>query len=264
MAEKSERGKPEIVNPLQGLPWKGPKRTLDPDQDAWAFSAPPLPGLYKVTLAEQKAEFIKYDKDNEATWCYRTNIEGRIEDEGDSKGIPAFMMVSSYIGRGKENSTMLAAVVKLGYGDKLPKEGGKIVVSDDVLTKFLSKILAKNPSTTWELDWRCGYKYTETKTGKEKFKNVCSTYDDFPDDPEHEGQKLHKFVVTDATGGKQEVSAQLNVVNWVGKGEKPKVKAAAAEVDLGEDLEVGETAVKASPEKKESKKKEAEDELDLD
>lgn len=242
----------EKVDPLQGLPWKGNAMDIDPSEDAWERGAPPTPATYKVQLALQECEFVKYDPKDESRWGYNINIEGRIQG-GEFENVPVFLRVSTFINRGKKTSTAIGALIKLGYKDKLPANPTPSWVATN-----LSKIVAKGPMADWEIDWRAGFK--DASNGG-KWKTVASTYSSFPDSPH--GGKMHTFVVTATGGGKEEVSAQLTVANWIGKGEEPKAKAKAAGV-AAEDLDLEEEAPKATGKLgKAAPKAVEEDELDL-
>lgn len=237
----------------KGLPWKGTAVDVDPTEDAWSYGAPPKPGLYKVQLSIYQFEFIKFHETDESRWGYSINIEGRIQG-GDEDNIPVYQRVSTLFNRGKKTSTAIGALVKLGYGDKVPKQASPYWVGTN-----LAKIISKGPIVDWELDWKAGYKGADGK-----WQNVLSTYANFPNGPD--GEKMHNFAITTPGGGKQELSAQLYMSNWVGKGEQPKAKAKAAGVSAGDlDLEDDTPAPKAKGEGKVGKAKvEEEDELDLD
>jgi hypothetical protein len=260
------------VNILEGLPWTGEAREVDPNEDAWQRNAPPPAGIYEHQLSIHDATLIKYNEKDESTWSYELNVEGRItEKHAEFAGIPSFLRVSTYRRRGAKISTAEGALVKLGV-DKTKLAAAKLTHKQVVDT--LAKILAKGPIALWETDWRASYSYIDKKSGDTKYVNCLSTYDEFPDNPD--GGKEHIVKVTTNTGGKEEVAAQSRVIKWIGKGEDatPSRKAAKATAQSVEDsLDLGETKVNgAAPVGKLSaaagstggaKSKLVEDELDL-
>lgn len=250
-----EKVKPleEEINLLEGLPWKGTAQELDPNEDAWQRSDKPPHALYDVQLGLQKSVLMKEDKEDESTWYYAIDIEGRIQG-GDFDNVPAFLRVTTRRYRGRKISTAEGALVKLGFGDKLPKS-----VSPGSVAQTLVKQLAKGPLVKWEIDWRGSY-----KNSKGKWKNVAKTMTDFP----RNGDGYESTIrCTNDLGGAEIVEAQLQVVQWVGKGEEPKLKGgktgavAADELDL-DDSPAPSGGVKNTEAKK--KKEEENEELVLD
>ena len=256
-----------------GLPWEGEAREIDPNEDAWQRNAPPPAAIYEHELSLHDWQWIKYKEDDESTWSYQLNIEGRItEKHAEYVGIPNFLKVSTYRRRGAKISTAEGALVKLGV-DKAKLAAAKLThrqVSDT-----LKKILAKSPITLWETDWRASYEYVDKKSGEKRYMNCMSTYDEFPDDPET-GGKQHVVKITTPMGGRDDVAAQSRVIKWIGKGEEatPSRKAAKATAAAVEDaLDLGETKVNgAAPvaqggikntTTQQAKPKPIEDELDL-
>lgn len=266
-----ERKKPvtETVNLTEGLPWQGEAKECDPNEDAWQTSAPPPAGVYEVELAVFSSELVKYDPEDEKTWSYVINIEGRVTNKHpEVEGANNFLRVSTYRKRGAKISTAEGALLKLGVAkDKLAAQK----LTPQQVAKSLGKLLANGPITLWETDWTAGY---EDADGK--WHTVCSTYDDFPNDPE--GGKQHAFRVTVGKGQTEEISAKSRVIRWIGKGEdsKPSRKskeianaavASALDVDLGEDVKPNgkaATPIRASQTKAQPVEPEnIEDQLDL-
>ena len=233
------KGEEVDVDFTKGLPWGGEAHDLDPEQDAWEFTAPPPHAVYIVELGLFEAKLIKQDPQDEATWYYRIAIEGRIRDSEEYNNIPAYLRVTTRLGRGKNISTVEGALIKLGLKDKLV--GRKL--TPKASAEALCKLLQKGPTTNWEIDWRASYQYIDKRTGATRYKNVYNTYEDFPDSPE--GGKNHQPVCTNhITGGREQLEAQLNVVHWYGKGEEVKQKA---KVTVNEELEIEEpTPIKAN------------------
>ena len=237
----------EEVDFTKGLPWAGEKHKFDPEQDAWERSSPPNPGPYEVQLDLSGSKLVK-PKEDQKTWYYSINIEGRVTNKHvDEENSVAFATVTTRRGRGKDTSTALGAIAKLGYKDKIPAE-----VTPDWEVKSLAKILSKNPVITWVLDWKASYQEADGS-----WTNVCNTYEDFP--KLADGSRLHSFKVTRKDGGSEIVNAKLFVAEWIGKGEKPKEqkKVAAQEVDLMDDLT-------SAPLPNAAPKKGVQDVLDLD
>ena len=233
------KGEEVEVDFTKGLPWGGEAHDLDPEQDAWEFTAPPPHAVYTVELGLFEALLIKPDKDDESGWYYRIAIEGRIRDSEEYNNIPAYLRVTTRLGRGKNISTVEGALIKLGLKDKLV--GKKL--TPKASAEALCKLLQKGPTTKWEIDWRASYQYVDKRTGNNRYKNVYNTYEDFPDSPE--GGKNHQPVCTNhITGGREQLEAQLNVVHWYGKGEEVKQKVKAT---VNEELEIEEpTPIKAN------------------
>jgi len=257
-AGKAEQQRME-VNPLEGgLPWAGAARDIDPNEDAWKFSAPPPAGIYEVQLALFKCELVKYDPKDENTWGYEINIEGRTtEKHGDHAGSVNFLRVTTYRRRGAKISTAEGALIKLGL-DKAKLAARKF--NHQEIAEALVKALNKGPITNWEIDWRGSYQDV-----KEKWHNVFTTYDEFPDDPET-GGKQHVVKVLVPGGGREEITAQTRVIKWIGKGEAlttsrkaatATANAVADSLDLGEPVKANGAAPAAKPVAK------VEDELDL-
>lgn len=263
-----KQAKDEAVNLMGGgPPWVGNAVSLDPSDDAWERGAPPAAGIYKVDLSEFDTILRKFDEADQKTWSYVTNIMGTIA-EGDYQGLAAFMRVSTYVGKGKRNCTTVGAIQKLGYGEQLNKfkdGNGLIKIEPGKLAPFLVKILSKNPSAMWQLDWRAGY--TDKKG---KFHTVCASFEEFPllDPKDPSKGRNHKVKVTNSEGGSEEISAMLNVVHWFGKGEEVKLKTktavAAAGVVLEDDLGLEVVAAPAAIVNSGKGVKNSGDELDLE
>lgn len=260
---RAGRTEPERVevNPLTGgLPWAGAARDIDPNEDAWKFTAPPPAAVYEHQLELFKCELVKYDPKDDSTWGYEINIQGRItEKHGDNAGAVNFLRVTTYRRRGAKISTAEGALIKLGL-DKAKLAARKFTHQE--IAEALVKALAKGPVTNWETDWRGSY-----QDAKEKWHNVFTTYDEFPDDPEN-GGKQHVVKVLVPGGGREEITAQTRVIKWIGKGEAltPSRKAATATANaVADSLDLGEPVTTkangAAPTAKPQVK--VEDELDL-
>jgi len=256
---RKEKEESTPVDFSKGLPWKGTKNKLDPEQDAWKRGAPPLPGVYNVDLAVNAATLEKPKPSDESTWYFMINIEGRISDEGDYKGIPGFMRVNTRIKRGADTSTAYGAIVKLLGVDiaksKIPSE-----VEPGVIAKTLVNLINKGAKAKWEFGWRAGY-----SDSKGRWHTVCSTYDEFPESPE--GGKESTVVVTTVDGGKEVISANSNITAWFGKGEtvesKTKPVLKGDDLDLGEGVQVAAASAGAPVKANSHAKEEVSDELEL-
>lgn len=249
--DKKEKLEEVEVNLLEGLPWKGSAQELDKDEDAWARSERPPHNIYEVQLGLQDSKLVKYDPKDESTWSYVINIEGRIQG-GDYDNVPAFLRVSTHRNRGRKISTAEGALIKLGFKDKLPTS-----VTPGMIAQALGKALQKGPMTKWEIDWRGSY-----QDSKGKWKNVAKTMTDFPKNGDG---YIPEIRVTNDKGGPEVIDAQLNVVQWIGKGEEAKLKAVAKTI-AADELELDEAPTPAGVKNKEKTKpkEEESDELVLD
>jgi hypothetical protein len=246
---KKDKQEEVEVNLLEGLPWKGSAQELDSSEDAWAASERPPHNIYEVQLALQEAKLVKYDPKDESTWAYVVNIEGRIQG-GDYDNVPAFLRVSTRRNRGRKISTAEGALIKLGFKEKLPAS-----VTPGMIAQALVKALQKGPVTKWEIDWRGSY-----QDSKGKWKNVAKTMTDFPKNGDG---YIPEIRVTNDKGGTEVIDAQLNVVQWIGKGEEPKLKAGAKAV-VADELELDDSPAVTTGIKNTAKPKEENDELVLD
>lgn len=239
------------VNLLEGLPWKGDAQQLDPNEDAWAASEKPPHAIYEVQLGLQRSTLNKPNPKDESTWYYTIDIEGRIQG-GDYENMAAFLTVSTRRYRGRNISTAEGALVKLGYKEKLP-----ISVAPGIVSQTLAKVLNKGPLTKWEIDWRGSY-----QDSKGNWKNVAKTMTDFPKNGD--GTYIPTMKRTNDKGEPEIIDAKLRVVQWIGKGEEPKLKAKAVTV-AGDELELDDTPATGGVKNSEkAKAKEESDELVLD
>lgn len=210
--ESTGKGKSEgiVVDILQDktLP-TGERRKHDITEDAWAYSAPPPTGRYKIKLHPAKDPVTIYKNDDDRPPIYNIAIEGEIVEskDGEFDKVRVFPRVSTAVGRGKGISTAAGLIVKLGY--KLPEE-----IDDLSLARLVLKALMKEPMVDVEIDWQA--------YSKEDKRVVYRGMHKFPQDAQ--GEPMH--VVDYMTKAKvtEEIRANLDVTHWYGKGETGNVR----------------------------------------
>lgn len=205
----------QLVKDLGQLP-DGPSRTLDLNEDAWSFGAPPPRGIYDLKCLPAK-ENLKYgleDAKNPQSIYYTIQMECKIvSDNQDYDGIPVFGGVSTRVYRGKENSTAAGLLTKMGY--KVPNP-----ITDKRLAMLVVEALKKERIVKSEIDWRGAYMYKDPKTGADTWENVFNHYEEFPLDPEKPGLRKHVVTVANKIGGVAEVRAQPRINRFFGKDDK--------------------------------------------
>lgn len=189
----------------------GTSKKMDATEDAWEFSAPPEPKVYKFRIFPARDGFKqgRYDpKDAEAVF-YQTGVEAKIvSDDPDIDGFTCYCYFTTRIGKRRNISTMAGMIVKMGF--KLPSEA-----TDLHIAKMFGAALKKELIVEGELDWRGAY-----KDGPDWI-NQWGSYAEFPN--KEGGGKKHIAVITDKKGNSHEIRAQAAVKRWFGKGEKPEL-----------------------------------------
>lgn len=214
MAYDKTQYEEKVITDLKELGFEGNPVELDLNEDAWEFSAPPPAGLYKLKLflAKDGLMVVQADKKDPLSKYVKIGIEGRIKsDDADIDNIPVFANVTSRVGKRKAISTMAGLVVKLGYGEKIPKP-----TTDAFIAKLMLAVLKKEPIVDVELDWKASYKYTNAK-GEEEWVNVYNHYNEFP----KAFQEAGKFSITGKDKMSHEIRPMLFIAKWFGKGETP-------------------------------------------
>jgi hypothetical protein len=125
---------------------EGKEETINPSADAWERACPPPDGVYLVKLHEAKTAY-QQGKTEDGEFYYVANIECRIQENEEWKDVIIFGKVSTYIGAGKEISTMAGLIVK--FGVKIQPN-----VTHLALVKLLKKVLAKEPKLYVEGEWK--------------------------------------------------------------------------------------------------------------
>jgi len=236
------------ISKLASAP-RGIKNKLNPDDDAWAMSAPPAHDIYclKPVLAKNGVKFYKADGNKPE--YYSINIEHRIiaESDPDVHQYPVFQPLTTRLGRGKQISTAAGFIKKLGF--KVPTE------ADDLeIVTMLVEVLRAEKVLFGEVDWRASFLDPDGQ-----WKNVCSTAMDFPKDPET-GERLHRMRMTNSKGTPVEVTAQLTIAKLYSRkeykelsesGELEKMRASfgigQATVNKAQLAEEEEVVVAAAP-----------------
>lgn len=208
----NEKGEVFTINSLDELKSEGPIVTIDPNDDAWSFGAPPPRGVYDLKLFQQSPELkVGYTKkgDESSMWI-GINLECHVVNNEEYDDARVYDMVTTRMFRGKDISTMAAVFLKSGY--KLPN----LTISCKKLASLMVQVLKKEPIVKAEIDWRGSYKWTTPK-GEDKWENVANHYEDFPLDPK--GGRKHVYEITGKTGQKIEIKANPKVARYFGKNE---------------------------------------------
>jgi hypothetical protein len=202
---KETKGRKVDVLQDKSLP-TGEVHKLDAEEDAWAFSAPPKTGRYKIKLFLGKDGVICYDDDKDKESGYSINLEGKIVESegGEFDNITVFPKVVTFFGRGKSISTAAGLLVKMGY--KLPDSADQVTIA-----KLVVMALKKEPIIDVELDWQ-GWSKLEKRV---VYKGMTS----FPVGEDNEYQHIVDYK---SSKGSEEIRAQCQVVHWYGKGEQSK------------------------------------------
>lgn len=166
---------------------KGVAVAVDPNSDAWAIIAPPPAGYYAFVpaLTKDGIKGIERTDGNPETMFFKVNIELKFQSpNADIQGAIMFANLSTYIGRGKELSTVLGIMLK---SNKKPKTIPSPITDVDQLI-FLKKWLTAQPLVYAYVDWQVWSKKLE--------KTLIKGMENFPQDEEgnyisvieHEGE----------------------------------------------------------------------------
>ncbi len=179
---------------------EGKEEKINPNADAWERACPPPDGTYHLKLHEAKIPYQLGETDKGDKY-YVANLECKIIDSpnGSYDGVTVFGKVSSYIGVGKEISTMAGLIRKMGP-IKIPE-----AVSHLAILKLLKKCLAQEPTLWCEMEWKAW----DMPKG-EWIKQGMKTF------PKLEDGK-YKHIVRDSKGS--EVVAKLKPMRWFGNKE---------------------------------------------
>lgn len=172
---------------------EGKEETINPNADAWERACPPPDGVYLVKLHEAKTAY-QQGKTDDGEIYYVANVECRIQENEEWKDVVIFGKVSTYIGAGKEISTMAGLIVK--FGVKVQPN-----VTHLALVKLLKKILAKEPKLYVEGEWKAW----DMNTGS-WLKQGMKTF------PKLETGGGYNHVIRDSKGGI--VTAKFKPMKW--------------------------------------------------
>lgn len=192
---------------------EGATENINPDADAWERACPPPDGTYKVAIFEAKVPY-QQGKTDDGQIYYVANLETKIIENEEWKNIRIFAKVSTYIGAGKEISTMAGLIRK--FGVKVAP-----TVTHLGVVKLLKKCLAQEPKLFVEGEWKV-WDMKKEEWLKQGMKNF----------PKSEDGKHHIHIIRDS-GGNQ-VAAKFKPVRWwgikeyQGMMEKQKIKQAQA------------------------------------
>ncbi len=216
------------ISDLDKLMASSPEVTLDLEQDAWEYGAPPPKGAYRVKWVLDKEGLKQYQHSKDPRdVSYSIAMVGSIKSEDpDFDKVPVFCNLNTRVFRGKKINTMAGFYVKLAtwYTKGVPPLPNPI--SDAKLAHMVVKILKAEPIVLAELDWKGSYKYQDKK-GEDQWKNVCNKMEDFPVDKD--GARIHIMTVAADGGGTAEVRAMLKVSRFFGKADiVPNYAAAQA------------------------------------
>lgn len=199
-----EKGQMRVVDITDlSLP-EGKREAINPDADAWAVAIPPPDGVYLVRLFFGREAFQIPETDWEGKKIeandifYKSNLECKIEENSvaELNGRILFAQVSSYIGAGKEISTMAGLIRKMG--PKVPKD-----VTHLELCRLFKKVVGQEPRIYVEGEWRAWDKYKE--------QNVAASMAKFP---LIEGTKQYSHIIRNSKG--EEVAAKWKPTKWYG------------------------------------------------
>jgi hypothetical protein len=174
---------------------EGKEETINPNADAWERACPPPDGVYLVKLHEAKTAY-QQGKTDDGEYYYVANVECRIQENEEWKDVIIFGKVSTYIGAGKEISTMAGLIVK--FGVKVQPN-----VTHLALVKLLKKVLAKEPKLYVEGEWKAW-----DMSANQWLKQGMKTF------PVIDGSnpRAYNHVVRDSKGGT--VTAKFKPVKW--------------------------------------------------
>lgn len=220
----------------------GKASKINIEEDAWERIAPPPRGRYSLQLfPADNAVTVNENKKGEFE-SYSINIMARIvkstEDNNDAICWPT---VTTRFGRGKEISTAVGLLVKLGY-DKAFKPG--VEYTDLAIARAMVGALKKEPIIDNNLcDWKASYQ------DDKGWHNIANTMEDFP---VVNGEREHIIKVTKRDGSRDELKAKFFVREWGGKGSKAETETVVvvkepAVAFTGSDAQLLPKVVKKAP-----------------
>jgi hypothetical protein len=204
------------IDDWRKLTFDGPAVKFNLEEDAWGFPPPPPRGVYSIKcfLARQGVQTFLADEKDPSTLFLTGNIEGRIVENEEYEDVPVFTTVNTRVFRGRDISTMVGFLVKIGASKWIKNPGTPLQIAD-----VFERVLKKNePVVKAEIDWRGSYQMRDDKTGQDIWVNACNKYEDFP---QIVGSPLRNHIknITGRDGLPKDVRAQVRITRFFAKGE---------------------------------------------
>jgi hypothetical protein len=205
------------IDDWRKLTFDGPAIKFNLEEDAWGYPPPPPKGVYSIKcfLAKQGVQTYLADEKEPSSLFISGNIEGRIVENEEYEDVPVFTTVNTRVFRGRDISTMVGFLVKIGAAKFIKNPGTPMQIAD-----VFERALKRNePVVKVELDWRGSYQMRDDKTGQDIWVNACNKYEDFE---LIKGGPLRSNVkhITGRDGLPKEVRAQVRVTRFFAKGEQ--------------------------------------------
>lgn len=125
---------------------EGAEQEYDLSEDAWETAAPPPDGDYKVKLFRNK-KFVEQAKTDDGDVFYRANLVCKITSDEDWSKVSVFAKVSTYIPDGKNISTAVGLLLKLGV--KVPDKSTPLAIM-----RLLENTLKSEPQLWVNGQWK--------------------------------------------------------------------------------------------------------------
>jgi predicted transcriptional regulator len=222
-----------VLQSIKDLKVTGPSITLDLNDDAWSFGAPPPDGFYdfKWFLAKDGIIITRPNGEGSEEGMYsRISCEGHLINNSEWDDTVGFLYLDSRVFRGKGNSTMAGFIQKAGGQKYIEKLIGDKNLNVNTLSGLAEAILRKEPIIKAETAWRGQYDWTPEKgenAGVRQYVGVHRNMKSFPNNSEKPGEKLHiyEYPASKAKDGiSHEIRAQLQVLRLLGKNEAMPTK----------------------------------------
>jgi hypothetical protein len=205
------------IDDWRKLTFDGPAVKYNLEEDAWGYPPPPPRGVYSIKcfLAKQGVQTYLADEKEPSTLYLTGNIEGRIVENEEYEDVPVFTTVNTRVFRGRDISTMVGFLVKIGAAKFIKNPGTPMQIAD-----VFERVLKKNePVVKAEIDWRGSYQMRDDKTGLDVWVNACNKYEDFDLVP-GSAVRSHIKHITGKDGLPKDIRAQVRVTRFFAKGEK--------------------------------------------
>lgn len=177
---------------------EGKEIEIDPNADAWGVACPPPDGVYKLALFEARVPYQMGENDDKEIY-YTANLECKIiSDNPELKDRTIFGKVSTYVAQGKEVSTIVGMIKKIGPTIAVPTK-----ITPKQQLQLFKRILAKNPTLYCEGEW-AAWDMKKSEWIKRGMKNF----------PMSEDKKSYIHTVRDSKGNI--VNAKWKPVKWYG------------------------------------------------
>jgi len=177
---------------------EGKEVEIDPNADAWGVACPLPDGIYKLKLFEARNPY-QMGKTDDGDIYYTANLECRVQsDNSDLKDRIVFGKASTYVAQGKEVSTIVGLIKKIGPTIVVPTK-----ITPKQQLQLFRRVLAKEPTLYCEGEW-AAWDMPKSEWIKRGMKNF----------PKHEDGKSFNHSVRDSKGNT--VNAKWKVVKWYG------------------------------------------------